>query len=266
MEGKTMSKNFQYKNFTDNYFEYEKTGKDISVVGRLKRNVKYWESFGCSKHILNLIQNGYILPLIKEVLPIELKNNKSSLEETNFVQESIDELLRSKAIVECKTATKVVNPLTVARKGTKLRLVLDLRHVNQCLELQTCKFEGHETALQFFEKGEWLTSFDLKAGYHHIDIVKEHQELLGFSFLDHTGQKRYFKFSVLPFGLKTAGLVFTKVLRELVKVWRFAQIQAVVFLDDGLQTNANFTLACQHSLIIKGALISSGFVPNRDKS
>ena len=139
-----------------------------------------------------MLQNGYILPLIKEVLPTEIKNNKSSLLEETFVRESIDELLCSGAVTECDKAPKVVNPLTVARKGSKLRLVLDLRHVNACLDLQPCKFEGHETAIQFLAKNGWLTSFDLKSGYHHIDIIEQHQELLGFSFLDYKGQKRFF--------------------------------------------------------------------------
>ena len=47
----------------------------------------------------------------------------------------------------------------------------------------------------------------------------------------------FFQFKVLPFGLATAGWIFTKVLRQLRKHWRRSLIQVVVFLDDGLQTN-----------------------------
>ena len=46
------------------------------------------------------------------------------------------------------------------------------------------------------------------------------RELLGFSYTDSKGNDRFFVFLVMPFGLSSAGLIFTKVLRELVKYWR----------------------------------------------
>ena len=32
------------------------------------------------------------------------------------------------------------------------------------------------------EKGNYMFSFDLKSGYHHADIAKEHWKYLGFSW------------------------------------------------------------------------------------
>ena len=31
-----------------------------------------------------------------------------------------------------------------------------------------------------FQKGNYVFSFDLKAGYHHIDIFEPHRQFLGF--------------------------------------------------------------------------------------
>ena len=39
----------------------------------------------------------------------------------------------------------------------------------------------------------------------HIDIAEEHRKYLGFSW-----QKRYYVFTVLPFGLSTACYIFYK--------------------------------------------------------
>ena len=111
-----------------------------------------------------------------------------------------------------------------------------------------------------------MTAFDLKAGYHHIDVREQQHELLGFAYPDHTGITRFFKFVVLPFGLSTAGLIFSKVLRELLAFWRCQRIQAACFLDDGLQTNTTYKTTAQHALIIKGSLIAAGWVPHREKS
>ena len=65
-----------------------------------------------------------------------------------------------------------------------------------------------------FEKGDFLFSFDLKSGYHHVDIATIHQKYLGFSW-----QRAYYVFTVLPFGLSTACYMFTKLLRPLVSYW-----------------------------------------------
>ena len=78
--------------------------------------------------------------------------------------------------------------------------------------------------------------FDLKSGYHHIDVVDTKHEIMGFAYEDYQGILRYFKFVVLPFRLSSAGFIFTKVLRELIRHWRGLQIQALAFQDDGLQS------------------------------
>ena len=50
-----------------------------------------------------------------------------------------------------------------------------------------------------FKPSEWMFAFDLKSGYHDMDIVPQHRKYLGFEW----GGK-YFVFTVLPFGLSTA--------------------------------------------------------------
>ena len=62
--------------------------------------------------------------------------------------------------------------------------------------------------LRMFEKGDFMFSFDLKAGYHHVDIHKEHWQYLGFAWCKGKVQK-YYVFVVLLFGLATACYIFT---------------------------------------------------------
>ena len=38
-----------------------------------------------------------------------------------------------------------------------------------------------ETAADLFSKGDWFFKFDYKSGYHHIEILPQHCQLLGFS-------------------------------------------------------------------------------------
>ena len=37
--------------------------------------------------------------------------------------------------------------------------------------------------LDMIEKGDWVYSFELKAGYHHVDIRESCQTYLGFSWV-----------------------------------------------------------------------------------
>jgi hypothetical protein len=128
----------------------------------------------------------------------------------------------------------VVNPLTVSINGKgKERLILDLRHVNNKVVLNEIKFENWITLKHYVTKGGFGFIFDLKPGYHHIDIFQKYQTL-GFTWI-FNNIERYFVFTVLPFGLKSRAYIFTKLLRPLVAYWRRQSIKVVLYLDDGFE-------------------------------
>ena len=104
----------------------------------------------------------------------------------------------------------VVNPLTVTlNKNGKKRLVLDCRHINPDLFKYKCSFENHSVARQIFSQDDYLFTFDIRSAYHHCMIFSEHRTYLGFSWI-FEGEQRYSVFNVLPFGISTAGYLFTK--------------------------------------------------------
>ena len=123
--------------------------------------------------------------------------------------------------------------------------------------------------LNFFIGGSpsnlWTYSFDIKSGYHHVGIYPSHQRFLDFSLV-FNGVRKYFKFVILPFGLSTGPYIFTKVMRPLVKHWRSQALRiVVVYLDDGLGVCGTKDTCLRQSLLVRSDLISSGFVPNKDK-
>lgn len=111
-----------------------------------------------------------------------------------------------------------------------------------------------------------MISFDLKSGYHHIDIHPECQTYLGLAWkFSNCKIRRYFIFTVLPFGLSTAPHIFTKTLRPLVKFWRFNGINMGLFLDDGWLTEYS-KVACDNlSKNIQLDLKESGLITNEEK-
>ena len=87
---------------------------------------------------------------------------------------------------------KVCSPLLVVEntKG-KLRLVIDLRYVNQFLNQYKFKYEGLDLISSLFRKGDFVFTFDFKSGYHHVDIHEELQPYLGFSWGEGLKKKFY---------------------------------------------------------------------------
>ena len=166
-------------------------------------------------------------------------------------------------VEEHKEPPYCVNPLSVA-EGKKLRLVLDLRNINDHLLVKSFKYEDLRSLAQLFEEKFWFFTWDLQSGYHHVDIYISHRKFLGFSW-PFNGVLRYFTFSVLPFGLSSACFCFTKLLRPLVKRWRQMSHASFVYLDDGISGHKSRLDAAAASIIQKKDLSLAGFKTNDTK-
>ena len=236
------------------------------MAGKIHQKGQFWaRTLKASKFVSAIIENGYSLPFVEECTSFYARNNASSLRNRKFVEEAIERLLQTNCIKESDSIPFVCNPLTVA-EGAKLKLVLDLRHVNQFLEKQTFKYEDLKTFAKMFEQGYYIACFDLKNGYHHVSINPEHCMYLGFSWVYEDGRIRYFVFVVLPFGLAPACYVFTKLLRPLIKKWRGEGIRSVIYIDDGIfgsKSKRDTAFAC---LQVREDLENAGFTINEDKS
>ena len=195
--------------------------------------------------ILQITDEGYMLPFIETPSDAKFSNNKFALTNSAFVQEVTEEMLLSVTTKQIETPPKVVNPLTVStNSNSKKRLILDLKYVNDHLYIEKTKFDNWKCFKNYLlaNKG-YLFKFDLKNSYHHINIFEPHQTYLGFSCVFNSTTK-YFIFTVLPFDLSTTPFVFTKVLRPLVKFWRFDSIKIACFVDGGLGIEYEFFKAC----------------------
>lgn len=233
------------------------------VKGSLAKNVQYWQSIGASEFVIDIIKNGYVVPFQRPPPPMNFKNNKSALDNVEFVEQSIKDLLESGCIEKVPFQPFVVSPLSVAHnKGSgKKRLILDLSELNKFVDKKKVKFEDWNVALNFFNKDCFLFKFDLKSGYHHIDICRK--QLTYFAFY---WKGQYYCFNVLVFGLTSAPYIFTKCLRPLVKHWRTHGIDIVLYLDDGLGFGKNFEITRKASNFVHNSLMQAGLLINIEKS
>ena len=115
------------------------------------------------------------------------------------------------------------------KPNNKWRPILDLSQLNLYLQPGTFKMETPETIRLSLQKGEWVTSPDFSDAYFHLPISQRSQKYLRF-FL----RKKAYQFTALPFGLATAPLEFTKVVKEVKLIAQARGIQIHQYLDDWL--------------------------------
>jgi hypothetical protein len=194
-----------------------------NVKGRLKACKAYWtDTLEAPEPIIDIVENGYRLPLISIPPVYYAPNHSSALHYQEFVSQSIVDLLSRGCVKHLLVKPHVCSPLLVVVNcaSGKKRLVISLKHLN--LFLWKCKFryEDFKTALYYFENKAYLFTFDLKSGYHHVDIHEDFQ-----------WKGKYYAFTVLPFGFSTTCYVFTKLLLPLVKFIRVQGIRIVLYLE-----------------------------------
>ena len=235
------------------------------VKGRLREHIDFWVAIGTNSTILEVIREGYKIPFYSQPERKSFSNNRSALNHTDFVGKELESFLESGRIVETPVKPYVVNPLSVSGSDEKLRLILDLTYVNYFVFKDPIKYDDWKVMEHLVQESDFLFKFDIKSGYHHVDIYPSHQTFLGFSWMLDDVQK-YFVFTVLPFGLSTGPFIFTKVMRPLVAYWRSQGIRICCYLDDGLGASQPSSLAVEHSTKVRNTLLASGFVINEEKS
>ena len=242
-------------------FDHEDSKKsNISLKDNLKKNIAYWQNtLMVNESVFHIIESGYKIHFFEMPQKAHIPNNKSLLNNEKFVLDSISEMLKIGSIKEVKTPPRVINLLSVFKNSVgKKHLILDLRYINEHLYRDKKCFENyleHRNGYKFY----------LKSGYHLVEKFEGYQTYLSFLWkIDNI--MKFFVFTVLPFGLSTAPFVFTKVVRPLVKYWRFNSIKIACFLDDGLGIDNTFEKALENSTFVLNSLTKAGFIINSEKS
>ena len=160
-----------------------------TVKGSLHRNIDFWRGINAYESVLDMIENGYKVPFIETTSSKFFKNNKSALDNSDFVQETILNILDTGRIIESFFPCTVINPLTVSINTTgKKRLILDLRYINQFVWKyinqfvwkEKFKLEDWRVLFEYVHKGDFMFVWDLSRGYHHLDYFRAINSILAF--------------------------------------------------------------------------------------
>ena len=149
----------------------------------------------------------------------------------------------------------------VPKPGKKWSLVIDVSVLNRHLSVPTFKMETAEIIRNTICKGELVVTIDLTDTYFHIPIHEKSQHLLRF----HVAGKTY-QFRALPYGIATAPLEFTRVVKEVKLMLQNRGIQVHQYLDDWLFHAPSEEICLKQSKQLVTFVQELGWVINFQKS
>ena len=241
--------------------------KDPPVGGRLQLFWQVWLSLGSNPRVVSILREGYQLPFKERPplarFPVIVSGSSNPLRNKNL-NEALHSLGQKQAIekVSVQSSQGFYNRLfLVPKPNGKWRPILDLSQLNLYLAPATFKMETPETIRLSLQQGEWVTSLDFSDAYFHIPISHRSRKYLRFHI-----KRQTFQFTALPFGLSTAPLEFTKVVKEVKLMAQAWGIRIHQYLDDWLLRAPCQEMCLRHTRTLLDLCRSLGWVVNMDKS
>lgn len=106
-------------------------------------------------------------------------------------------------------------------------------------------------------------TYDLKSAYHHIKIHPDQTKYLGAAKTNPKGDKQYFVFLFLSFGISSAVHCITKVIKP---INAYFHERGIIYLDDGRITAKSKNEAEEQRVVVYYTLKQSGWIIEVKKS
>lgn len=120
----------------------------------------------------------------------------------------------------------IVNGFVTWSAG-KQGFVIDARHQNAHIDDRAFHYENLFDLAPQLRAGDQLMSWDVKDAYHHVPLRVEDRVYFGFQC-----SGRVFLCNTMPFGLKVAPFLWTKICRPVVEALRREGFRIVAYVDD----------------------------------
>jgi len=172
------------------------------------------------------------------------------------LDKEVSSLLEKKAIeVAPEGAGFYSNLFVVAKKGGGWRPIINLKRLNEYVAIPHFKMESIASVKDILSPNDYMIKMDLKDAYLSIPIHQDHRKYLRCQW---KGEK--YQFTSLPFGLASAPMVFTKLLRPVLHTLRQQGIKVLMYLDDLLIMAETIDLVQEHFQTVVTLFHNLGFV------
>ena len=205
---------------------------------RLRRRLPAWRAAGASPQVLEWISQGARCEWIASPPPPFDHGVSCSgptgitPQQSEFLEKEIARCCATGAWEEAPiderthiSRVHLVPKKTPPGEPQKWRVVVDLRPTNAFCRPKSCKYETLKVLQRLARRGDWMVSFDMQDGYHCIGIHPAHRRYMTFCLPPAPGSPpgappRYIRCAALPFGWSASPMIFTKVMRVMVRMLR----------------------------------------------
>ncbi|XP_030834672.1 uncharacterized protein LOC115921380 [Strongylocentrotus purpuratus] len=149
----------------------------------------------------------------------------------------------------------------IPKRSGSLRMILNMKRINLHLGKVHFRMDHLATILPSLNPADVAVSLDLRDAYFHIPIHPLSRDLLGFAFLG-----KFYRYRVLPFGLRPAPRIFTRVVASVMAFLRRRGLRLFAYLDDWLLVANSEALLLDHVQILISTTQDLGFLINLEKS
>ena len=240
---------------------------NVAVGARLQNFWKTWLDLGAGPKVVQILKEGCTLPfqirpkLVRFPTVISCYGNP---QRNSYLLEALHQLIDKNAVelVRNQSSLSFFNRLfLVPKPNSRWRPILDLSNLNFFLKSEKFKMETPETIRTSLQQGEWITSIDFKDAYFHIPIQEQSRKYLRFHV-----QGQTYQFKALPFGLSTAPLEFTVIVKEVKLMAIHRGIRVHQYLDDWLVRAGSYQACLRHTQELVQLCRRLGWIVNLEKS
>ena len=240
-------------------------GPPAPVGCRLQAFNPAWAAITDDAYVLSIVRSGLVVEL-SEPLPggvIRMPTPRTPPHVRAGMAAEITALLNKGVIEPMADHPRVcLSPVfLVPKRSGNFRLILNLKRINRYIGSVHFRMETLASILPYLNPGDWTVSIDLKDAYHHVPIAAQSRDLLGFTF-----NGRVYRFKALPFGLKPAPRIFTRLVGCVAAFLRQRSLRIYCYLDDWLLVAHSPPLLRQHLAFLLRTVQALGFIINWDKS
>ena len=201
----------------------------------------------------------------------EEDNNISAKRNMAQLRDKFETYEREGKVQRLDRKPAICNPLSMVVKKSgsevKYRPVIDQsRCINDKLPDRKVKLCDLSFFEPFFTKGCYLTSYDLKAMYHQLELHPDTTDLFGCKIKGKNNEDMFYKFLVLAFGNKMAVYVMSKLLGTAQDFFRGLAISTGSFIDDGLIVNESKMVLEVENHFVHKVLKMAGWQINVEKT
>ena len=245
----------------DNPEEF-KGRKTPFVPGGVHKKVAAWRKMDPppDREVLAWIEKGYEVKAPPEGEGIRSRNGRLARENMGALQALLIKRLKEKSWEATESVTNIIPANLTPKEGAAIpwRLVLNAKLLNSSFNTWRTRYEGLKTVPLTVKPDDWLFSIDLESGYDAMLMqeksrglfgvkvrltAEQVQELLEMELLKEV--QAQFKYEdgswevllrprTLVQGWVNSCGVFTKLVRQVVRMWRKRGYRLVSMLDDSL--------------------------------